>query len=123
MSLRLHIRLQRPLGGVVLGPDHHLHRLEGLPVVGGVVLCGHVVPGAPEDAVAHTLVALVVVLAVEVGRHAGVEPPARAVVSTAVAGGVHVVVAVRCGEELLVVVELLVEAEGVPRRPAETVKR
>ena len=109
------------LGGVVLGPDHHLHRLEGLPVIGGVVLRGHVVPGAPEDAVAHALVVLVVVLAVEVGRHAGVEPPARAVVGAAVAGGVHVVVAVGRGEELLVVVELLVEHEGVACRAAEMV--
>ena len=110
-----------PLGGIVLGPDHHLHRLEGLPVVGGVVLRGHVVPGAPEDAVAHTLVTLVVVLAIEVGRHAGVKPPARAIIGAAVAGGVMVVVAVGSGEELLVVVKVLIKADGVSSRAAVTV--
>lgn len=105
------------LGGVVLGPYHHLDGLEGLPVVGGVVLRGHVVPRSPEDAVPDALVPLVVVLAVEVGRHAGVEPPARAVVGAAVPGGVHVVVAVGRGEELLVMVEVLVEADGISGRP------
>lgn len=106
------------LGSVVLGPRHHLDRFKGLPVVGGVVLCGHVVPRSPEDAVPDALVPLVVVLAVEVGRHAGVEPPAGAVVGAAVPGGVHVVVAVGRGEELLVMVEVLVEADGVSSRPA-----
>lgn len=111
------------LGSVVLGPRHHLDRFEGLPVVGGVVLCGHVVPRSPEDAVPDALVPLVVVLAVEVGRHAGVEPPAGAVVGAAVPGGVHVVVAVGRGEELLVMVEVLVEADGVSSRPAAVTHR
>lgn len=102
------------LRSVILGPYHHLDRFEGLPVVGGVVLCGHVVPCPPEDPVPHSLVPFVVVLPVEVGRHAGVKPPAGAVVGAAVPGGVHVVVAVGRREELLVVVEVLVEADGVP---------
>lgn len=105
------------LGGVVLGPYHHLDGFEGLPVVGGVVLRGHVVPRSPEDAVPDALVPLVVVLAVEVGRHAGVEPPAGAVVGATVSRRVHVVVAVGRGEELLVMVEVLVEADGISSRP------
>lgn len=71
-------------------------------------------PRSPEDPVPDPLVPFVVVLPVQVGGHAGVEPPAGAVVGAAVSGGVHVVVAVGRGEELLVVVEVLVEAEGVP---------
>lgn len=106
------------LGGVVLGPYHHPDGFEGLPVVGGVVLRGHVVPRSPEDAVPDALVPLVVVLAVEIGRHAGVKPPAGAVVGATVPGGVHVVVAVWRGEELLVMVEVLVEADGISGRPA-----
>lgn len=102
------------LGSVVLGPYHHLDSFEGLPVVGGVVLRRHVVPRSPEDPIPDPFVPFVVVLPVQVGRHAGVEPPAGAVVGTAVSGGVHVVVAVGRGEELLVVVEVLVEVEGVP---------
>lgn len=102
------------LGSVVLGPYHHLDSFEGLPVVGGVVLCRHVVPRSPEDPVPDPLVPFVVVLSVQIGGHAGVEPPARAVVGTAVPGGVHVVVAVGRGEELLVVVEVLVKVEGIP---------
>lgn len=102
------------LGGIVLGPDHHLDSFEGLPVVGGVVLRRHVVPRSPEDSVPDALVPFVVILSVQVGGHAGVEPPAGAVVGAAVSGGVHVVVAVGRGEELLVVVEVLVEVEGVP---------
>lgn len=106
------------LGSVVLGPYHHLDGFEGLPVVGGVVLRRHVVPRSPEDPVPDSLVPLVVVLPVQVGRHAGVEPPAGAVVGAAVSRGVHVVVTVGRGEELLVVVEVLVEVEGVPGSPA-----
>lgn len=112
-----HHRRPSPLRGVVLGPYHHLDRFKGLPVVGGVVLCRHVVPRSPEDAVPDALVPLVVVLAVKVGRHAGVKPPAGAVVGSAVSRGVHVIVAVGGGEELLVVVEVLVEADGISRRP------
>lgn len=74
-------------------------------------------PRSPEDAVPDALVPLVVVLAVKVGRHAGVKPPAGAVVGSAVSRGVHVIVAVGGGEELLVVVEVLVEADGISRRP------
>lgn len=74
-------------------------------------------PRSPEDPVPDSFVPLVVVLAIEVGRHAGVEPPAGAVVGSAVSGGIHVVVTVGRGEELLVVVEVLVEAEGVSGRP------
>lgn len=77
-------------------------------------------PRSPEDPVPDPLVSLVVVLAVQVGRHAGVEPPARAVVGAAVSRGVHVIVVVGRGEELLVVVEVLVEVEGVPGSPAAT---
>lgn len=77
-------------------------------------------PRSPEDPVPDPLVPLVVVLPVQVGRHAGVEPPARAVVGAAVFGGVHVVVVVGCGEELLVVVVVLVEVEGIPGSPAAT---
>ncbi|PWA26129.1 hypothetical protein CCH79_00015199 [Gambusia affinis] len=47
-------------------------------------------------------------------RHAGIEPPARAVVRAAVSRGIHVIVTVRGGEELLVVVEVLVETDGIP---------
>lgn len=107
------------LRSIVLGPYHHLDSLEGLPVVGGVVLCRHVVPRSPEDAVPHSLVPLVVVLPVEVGRHAGIEPPARAVVGAAVPGGVHVVVTVGRGEEFLVVVEVLVETDGIASSPTK----
>lgn len=102
------------LRSVVLGPYHHLDSFEGLPVVGGVVLRRHVVPRSPEDPVPDPLVPFVVVLPVQVGGHAGVEPPAGAVVGAAVSGGIHVVVTVGRGEEFLVVVEVLVEVEGVP---------
>lgn len=102
---------------IVLGPYHHFDSFKSLPVVGGVVLGRHVVPRSPEDPVPDSLVSLVIVLPVEVGRHAGVKPPAGAVVAAAVPRGVHVIVAVGCGEELLVVVEVLVETEGVPSRP------
>ena len=71
-------------------------------------------PCSPEDPVPDPFVPFVVVLPVQVGRHAGIKPPARAVVGATVTGGVHVVVAVGCGEELLIVVEVLVEVEGVP---------
>lgn len=111
------------LRSIVLGPYHHLDRFEGLPVVGGVVLCGHVVPCSPEDPVPDALVPLVIVLPVEVGGHAGVEPPAGAVVGAAVSGGVHVVVTVGRGEELLVVVEVLVEADGIPSSPTVSTDR
>lgn len=74
-------------------------------------------PCSPEDPVPDPLVPLVVVLPVEVGRHAGVEPPAGAVVGAAVSGGIHVVVAVGRGEKLLVMVEVLVETDGVPSSP------
>lgn len=79
-------------------------------------------PCTPEDPVPDSLVPLVVVLPIEVGRHAGIKPPARAVVSAAVSRWVHVVVAVRCGKELLVVVEVFVETDGIPSSPtAKTV--
>lgn len=105
------------LGSIVLGPYHHLDSFEGLPVVGRVVLCRHVVPCSPEDPVPDPLVPLVIVLPIEVGGHAGIEPPAGAVVGAAVSGGVHVIVAVRCGEKLLVMVEVLIETDGVPSGP------
>lgn len=111
--LHLHLYLPVLLRNIVLGPYHHLDSFEGLPVVGGVVLRGHVVPRSPEDAVPDSLVSFVVVLSVEVGGHAGIKPPARAVVGAAVSRGVHIIVAVRRGEELLIVVEVLVEADGV----------
>lgn len=102
------------LRNVILRPYHHLDGLEGLPVVGGVVFCCHVVPRSPENPVPDSLVPLVVVLPVEVGRHAGVKPPARAVVGAAVSRGVHVIVTVGCREKLLVMVEVLVETYGIP---------
>lgn len=105
------------LRSIVLGPYHHLDSFEGLPVVGRVGLCWHVVPCSPEDPVPDPFVPLVIVLPVEVGGHAGIKPPARAIVCTAVSGGVHVVVTVRRGEELLVMVEVLVETDGVPSSP------
>lgn len=74
-------------------------------------------PCSPEDPVSDSLVPLVVVLPVEVGGHAGIKPPAGAVIGTAVSGGVHVVVAVGRGEKLLVMVEVLVEADSVPGSP------
>lgn len=74
-------------------------------------------PRSPEDPVPDALVPLVVVLPVEVGRHAGIKPPAGAVIGATVTGGVHVIVAVRCGEELLVVVEMLVETDSIPSCP------
>lgn len=80
-------------------------------------------PCSPEDAVPDSFVPLVVVLPVEVGGHAGVEPPAGAVVGAAVSGGVHVVVTVGRGEELLVVVEVLVETDGVPSGPTTVTHR
>ncbi len=112
-----HEYLPALLRSIVLGPYHHLDSFEGLPVVGRVVFCRHVVPRSPEDPVPDSLVPLVIVLPVEVGGHAGIEPPAGAVVGAAVSGGVHVVVTVGCGEELLVMVEVLVEADGVPSGP------
>lgn len=105
------------LRSIVLGSYHHLDSFEGLPVVGRVVLCCHVVPCSPEDPVPDSLVPLVVVLSVEVGGHAGVKPPAGAVVGGAVARGVQVIVAVRRREELLIVVEVLVETDGIPSSP------
>lgn len=111
------------LRSIVFGSYHHLDRFKGLPVVGWVVLCRHVVPRSPEDPIPDTLIALVVVLPIEVGRHASVEPPARAVVGAAVSRGVHVVVAVRRGEELLVVVEVLVEAHGIASRSAAMIRQ
>lgn len=111
------------LRGVVFGPYHHLDRFEGLPVVGGVILCRHVVPRSPEDPVPDALVPLMVVLPVEVNGHAGVEPPAGAVVGAAVSRGVHVVVTVGCGEEFLVMVEVLVETHGVSSRPTATTRQ
>lgn len=74
-------------------------------------------PCSPEDPVSDSLVPLVIVLPVEVGGHAGIEPPAGAVIGAAVSGWVHVVVAVGRGEKLLVMVEVLVEADGVPGGP------
>lgn len=112
-----------PLRSIVLGPYHHLDSFEGLPVVGWVVLCRHVVPCSPEDPIPDPLVPLVVVLPIQVGRHAGIEPPTGAVVGTAVSGGVHVVVAVGRGEKLLVVVEVLVEADGVTGSPTVSTDR
>lgn len=105
------------LRSIVLRPYHHLDSFEGLPVVSRVVLCGHVVPCTPEDPVPDSLVPLVIVLPVEVSRHACIKPPARAVVGTAVSRGVHVIVAVRRGEKFLVMVEVLVETDSVPRSP------
>jgi len=105
------------LRSVVFGPYHHLDSFKGLPVVGRIVLCRHVVPRSPENPVPDSLVPLVVVLPVEVGGHAGVEPPAGAVVSAAVSRGVHVIVAVGCRKEFLVVVEVLVETDGIPSCP------
>lgn len=106
------------LRSIILGPYHHFDSFEGLPVVGRVVLCRHVVPCSPEDPVPDSLVPFVVVLPVEVGGHAGIKPPAGAVVSAAVSRGVHVVVAVGRGEKFLVMVEVLVETDGVPSSPA-----
>lgn len=74
-------------------------------------------PRSPEDPVPDSLVPFVIVLPIEVGGHAGVKPPAGAVVGAAVSRGVHVVVAVRRREELLVMVEVLVETDGVPGSP------
>lgn len=74
-------------------------------------------PCSPEDPVPDSLVPLVIVLPVEVGGHAGIEPPAGAVVGAAVSGGIHVVVTVRRGEKLLVMVEVLVETDGISSCP------
>lgn len=74
-------------------------------------------PCSPEDSIPDPFVPLVVVLPVEVGGHAGVKPPARAVVGTTVSGRIHVIVAVGRGEKLLVVVEVLVETDGVSSCP------
>lgn len=105
------------LRSIVLGPYHHLDGFEGLPVVGGVVLSCHVVPCSPEDAVPDSLVPLVIVLPIEVGGHAGIEPPAGAVVSAAISRWIHVIVAVGRGEKLLVMVEVLVETDGISSCP------
>lgn len=105
------------LRGIVLGPYHHLDGFESLPVVGGVVLSCHVVPCSPEDAVPDSLVPLVIVLPIEVGGHAGIEPPAGAVVSATISGGIHIIVAVGCGEKLLVMVEVLVETDSISSCP------
>lgn len=98
---------------IVLGPYHHFDSFKSLPVVGGVVLGRHVVPRSPEDPVPDSLVSLVIVLPVEVGRHAGVKPPAGAVVGPAVPGGVAVVVPVRRGERPVAVIVLFAEAESI----------
>lgn len=111
------------LRSIVLGSYHHLDRFEGLPVVGGVVLRRHVVPRSPEDPVPDALVPLVIVLPVEVGRHAGIEPPAGAVVGTAVSRRVHVMVAIGCREEFLVMVEVLVETDSIPSRATVSTDR
>lgn len=66
-SLYNHEYLPVLLRSVILGPYHHFDSFEGLPVVGGVVLCRHVVPCSPEDPVPDSLVPFVVVLPVEVG--------------------------------------------------------
>ena len=80
-------------------------------------------PCSPEDPISDSLVPLVIVLPVEVGRHAGVEPPAGAVIGAAVSRGVHVVVTVGRGEKLLVMVEVLVEADGIPGCPTAMAHR
>lgn len=105
------------LRSIILWPYHHLDSFEGLPVVSRVVLCWHIVPCSPEDTVSDSLVPLVIVFPVEVSRHASVKPPARAVVGAAVSRGVHVIVAVRCGEKFLVMVEVLVQTESIPCSP------
>lgn len=76
-------------------------------------------PRSPEDPVSDSFVPLVVVLPVEIGGHAGIEPPTGAVVGAAVSRGVHVIVAIRRSEELLVVVKVLVETDGVSSSSTE----
>lgn len=80
-------------------------------------------PRSPEDPIPDSFVPLVVVFPIQIGRHAGIKPPAGAVVGAAVSRGVHVIVQVRRGKQLLVVVEVLVEANGVTGSPAGTKKR
>lgn len=74
-------------------------------------------PCSPEDPVPHSLVPLVIVLPIEVGRHTGIKPPARAVVGAAVSRGVHVIITIRRGEKLLVMVKVFVETDGIPCSP------
>lgn len=99
-----------PSGGLWKVPRSglHLHPLEGVALSSATV--GQDVPCAPVDAVSHAAVAALVVAAVKVGRQAGVEPPACAVVLATVATGVAVVVSVGGAEGSAVVIIALAVA-------------
>lgn len=91
----------------------HLHPFEGVALSSATV--GQDVPCPPVNAVRHAAVAPVVIPAVQVGRQAGVKPPACAVVLATVAAGVAVVVSVCGAEGSAVVVVALAVAQRVAR--------
>lgn len=95
------------------GPHHHFDLPKSFPVTVHVIVRS-AGPGGPKDAVADPFVFLAIIFAVEVGGHAGIEPPPGAIVCAAAARGVLIVVPVRGAEELLVVVVAFVEVQGVP---------
>lgn len=70
-------------------------------------------PCTPKNAIANPFVFLVVVLAIEIGRQAGIKPPARAVVGTTVSRGIPVIVLVWGCKELLVMVVVPAVVESI----------
>lgn len=72
-------------------------------------------PRPPENPIPDSLIFAYVVPAVEICRHAGIEPPAGAVVGPAVPGRIAVVVPVRGGEQPVVVIVAAAEAQGIAR--------
>lgn len=93
--------------------NHHLDSFERLSVVGGVILCGYVVPRPPENPIPDPFVLPHIVSPVEVCSHAGIKPPAGAVVGPAVPGWIAVVVPVRGGERPVVVIVTSAEAQSI----------
>lgn len=101
------------LGGSRKAPRSrlHLHPLEGVTLSGSSVRQD--VPSPPVDAIGHAAVAPTVIPPVQVSRQTGVEPPACAVVLTAVPSCVAVMVSVRGAEGSAVVIVTFAVAQCV----------
>lgn len=96
-----------------LWSDHHPDGFKSLSVICGVILCRYVMPRPPENPIPDSLVPSHIVSSVEVCSHAGIKPPAGAVVGPAVPGWIPVVVPVRGGKRPVVVIIAFAEAQSI----------
>lgn len=96
-----------------LWSDHHCDSFKRLSVIGGVILIRYVVPRPPENPIPDSPVTPHIVSAVEVCSHAGIKPPAGAVVGATVPGWIAVVVPIRRGERPVVVIITSAKAESI----------